>query len=53
MLRTYKPETQAKQSAKQWDIPEAYLPLFQVELAHATSAVFNRTFGIIRRTVKN
>ena len=43
MLRYYKPETLAKQSAKQWGIPEAYLPLFQEDLVHATSAVFNRT----------
>lgn len=43
MLRYYKPETLAKQSAKQWGIPEAYLPLFQEDLVHATSADFNRT----------
>jgi pimeloyl-ACP methyl ester carboxylesterase len=43
MLRYYKPETLAKQSAKQWGIPEAYLPLFQEDLLHATSADFNRT----------
>jgi pimeloyl-ACP methyl ester carboxylesterase len=43
MLRFYKPEALAKQSAKQWGIPEAYLPLFQEDLVHATSANFNRT----------
>lgn len=43
MLRFYKPETLAKMSAKQWAIPEAYLPLFQEDLVHATSADFNRT----------
>jgi pimeloyl-ACP methyl ester carboxylesterase len=43
MLRYYKPETLAKQSAKQWGIPEAYLPLFQEDLVHATSPDFNRT----------
>src|SRR5512146_31795 len=43
MLRFYKPETLVKQSAKQWGIPEAYLPLFQEDLLHATSAEFNRT----------
>ncbi len=43
MLRLSKPETLAKQSAKQWGIPETYLPLFQEDLLHATSADFNRT----------
>lgn len=43
MLHYYKPETLVKQSAKQWGIPEAYLPLFQEDLLHATSADFNRT----------
>jgi pimeloyl-ACP methyl ester carboxylesterase len=43
MLRYYKPETLAKQSAQQWGIPEAYLPLFQDDLVHATSVEFNRT----------
>lgn len=43
MLHYYKPETLAKQSAKQWGIPEAYLPLFKEDLVHATSADFNRT----------
>ncbi len=43
MLRFYKPETLAKQSAKQWGIPEAYLPLFQEDLMLGTSAEFNRT----------
>lgn len=43
MLKYYKPETLAKQSAKQWAIPDAYLTLFQEDLVHATSADFNRT----------
>ncbi len=43
MLRYYKPETLAKSSAKQWGIPEVYLPLFQEDLVHATSPDFNRT----------
>lgn len=43
ILRFYKPETLAKQSAKQWGIPEAYLPHFREDLLHATSADFNRT----------
>jgi pimeloyl-ACP methyl ester carboxylesterase len=43
MLRYSRPETLAKSGAKQWGIPEAYLPLFQEDLAHATSADFNRT----------
>lgn len=43
MLRYYKPETLAKQSAKQWGIPEVYLPLFMDDLVHATSPDFNRT----------
>lgn len=43
MLRYFKPETLAKQSAKQWGIPEAYLPLFLEDLVHATSVNFNRT----------
>jgi pimeloyl-ACP methyl ester carboxylesterase len=43
MLRFYKPETLAKQSARQWGIPESYRPLFEEDLSHAASAAFNRT----------
>jgi pimeloyl-ACP methyl ester carboxylesterase len=43
MLRFYKPEDLAKSSAKQWGIPEQYLPLFHDDLIHSTSVDFNRT----------
>jgi pimeloyl-ACP methyl ester carboxylesterase len=43
MLKLYKPDELAKKSAKQWGIPEAYLPLFLDDIIHASSVEFNRT----------
>jgi len=42
MLKFYKPEDLAQKSAKQWGIPDAYLPLFLEDIAHASSVDFNR-----------
>jgi pimeloyl-ACP methyl ester carboxylesterase len=43
MLKFYKPANLAKQTAKQWGIPTAYLPLFLDDIIHAGSVSFNRT----------
>jgi pimeloyl-ACP methyl ester carboxylesterase len=43
MLKYYKPEDLAKKSAKQWGIPDVYLPLFKEDIMHASSVAFNRT----------
>jgi pimeloyl-ACP methyl ester carboxylesterase len=43
MLRYYKPEDLARKSAKQWGIPDEYLPLFEEDLVHSVSPEFNRT----------
>lgn len=42
-LKYFKPDDLAQKSAKQWGIPEQYLPLFKDDLVHATSVDFNRT----------
>jgi pimeloyl-ACP methyl ester carboxylesterase len=42
MLRLYQPQTLARSSAKQWGIPEEYLPLFEEDILHSVSVDFNR-----------